>query len=75
MNFHEDPAVFHRAEKGTGPEIRAGMIFTVEPMVNIGKYQSKLDADNWTVRTRDGSLSAQWEHTILVTDTRYEILT
>lgn len=75
VRFHEDPHVFHRAEKGSWPVIRPWMIFTIEPMVNIGKYQTKLDADNWTVRTKDWSLSAQWEHTILVTEEWKEILT
>lgn len=51
------------------------MVFTIEPMINIGKYASKIDKDQWTVRTKDSSLSAQWEHTILVTDDGYEILT
>lgn len=51
------------------------MIFTIEPMINLGKYATKIDKDNWTVRTKDGSLSAQWEHTILVTEDGYEILT
>jgi methionyl aminopeptidase len=55
--------------------MQAGMIFTIEPMINAGKFATKLDADDWTVRTKDGSLSAQWEHTILVTDDGYEILT
>lgn len=53
----------------------AGMVFTIEPMLNAGKFASKLDNDNWTARTKDGSLSAQWEQTILVTDTGHEILT
>ncbi len=55
--------------------MQAGMIFTIEPMINVGKFAAKIDRDNWTVRTKDGSLSAQWEHTILVTDDGYEILT
>jgi methionyl aminopeptidase len=55
--------------------MQPGMVFTIEPMINAGKYATKLDADKWTVRTKDGSLSAQWEHTILVTETGYEILT
>jgi methionyl aminopeptidase len=53
----------------------SGMVFTIEPMINLGKFATKIDRDNWTVRTKDGSLSAPWEHTILVTDTGYEILT
>ncbi|MDQ7008686.1 MAG: type I methionyl aminopeptidase [Candidatus Gracilibacteria bacterium] len=75
INFHEAPHVFHKAKKGSGEEIKPGMIFTVEPMINVGKHQSKLLKDNWTVKTKDGSFSAQWEHTILVTETGYEILT
>ena len=55
--------------------MQAGMVFTIEPMINLGKFATKLDRDNWTVRTKDGSLSAQWEHTILVTETGYEIMT
>lgn len=75
VEFHEEPYVYHRAPKNSGPRMQAGMIFTIEPMINAGKYASKLDSDNWTARTKDGSLSAQWEHTILVTDTGSEILT
>lgn len=55
--------------------MQSGMVFTIEPMINAGKFATKLDKDQWTVRTKDGSLSAQWEHTILVTDHGYEILT
>lgn len=73
--FHEDPQVLHYGTPGTGMELRAGMIFTIEPMVNVGKHHTRLLPDNWTVVTKDHSLSAQWEHTILVTDTGYEILT
>lgn len=73
--FHEDPQVLHYGSPGTGIELCAGMIFTVEPMVNIGKRHVKLLADGWTVITKDHSLSAQWEHTVLVTDTGYEVLT
>jgi methionyl aminopeptidase len=61
-------SVYHKADRNSGPKMQAGMIFTIEPMINAGKYATKLDADKWTVRTKDGSLSAQWEHTILVTD-------
>jgi methionyl aminopeptidase len=75
VEFHEEPYVYHKAEKNTGPKMQAGMVFTIEPMINLGKYASKLDKDNWTAKTKDGSLSAQWEHTILVTETGYEILT
>ncbi len=73
--FHEDPQVLHYGSPGTGIPIQAGMVFTIEPMINAGKKEVKLLPDNWTVVTRDHSLSAQWEHTILVTPTGYEILT
>ncbi len=75
IEFHEEPYVYHKAERNTGPKMQVGMVFTIEPMINLGKYASKLDKDNWTARTKDGSLSAQWEHTILVTESGYEILT
>lgn len=75
VEFHEDPQVLHYGKAGTGVQLEAGMIFTIEPMVNVGKRQVKLLSDNWTVVTKDHSLSAQWEHTILVTDTGYEVLT
>lgn len=74
-NFHEDPQVLHYGRPDTGLELEAGMTFTIEPMVNVGKRHVKLLKDNWTVVTKDHSLSAQWEHTILVTETGYEILT
>jgi len=73
--FHEDPQVLHYGEAGTGLELKPGMIFTVEPMVNAGKRHVRLLPDGWTVITKDHSLSAQWEHTVLVTDTGYEVLT
>ena len=73
--FHEDPQVLHYGRPGTGVELRTGMIFTVEPMINAGAAAVRLLPDNWTVVTRDHSLSAQWEHTVLVTDSGYEILT
>jgi len=73
--FHEEPQILHYGEKGTGLIVEAGMIFTIEPMINAGKRHVKLLADNWTVVTKDRSLSAQWEHTILVTETGYEVLT
>ena len=73
--FHEDPQVLHYGSPGTGLEIRPGMTFTIEPMLNAGKKETRLLNDNWTVVTRDRSLSAQWEHTILVTDEGHEILT
>ena len=75
VEFHEEPYVYHKAEKNTWPKMQAWMVFTIEPMINLGKFASKLDKDNWTARTKDGSLSAQWEHTIVVTETGYEILT
>lgn len=73
--FHEDPQVLHYGQSGTGLALEAGMTFTIEPMVNIGKRHVKLLPDQWTVITKDRSLSAQWEHTILVTDTGHEVLT
>lgn len=73
--FHEDPQVLHYGTPDTGEILRAGMTFTIEPMVNIGKHQTRLLPDNWTVVTKDHSLSAQWEHTLLVTDDGVEILT
>jgi len=73
--FHEDPQVLHYGKPGTGMELVSGMTFTIEPMVNAGKRHTKLLPDGWTVVTKDHSLSAQWEHTILVTDTGHEILT
>ncbi len=73
--FHEDPQVLHYGTAGTGMELKAGMTLTVEPMVNAGKANVKLLPDGWTVVTKDHSLSAQWEHTILITETGYEVLT
>ncbi|MCB1865279.1 MAG: type I methionyl aminopeptidase [Chromatiales bacterium] len=73
--FHEDPQVLHYGTPGTGVELTPGMTFTIEPMVNAGRRETKLLADGWTVVTRDRSLSAQWEHTILVTETGREVLT
>ncbi len=73
--FHEDPQVLHYGEPNTGLVLEAGMTFTIEPMVNAGKRHIKQLPDKWTVVTKDRSLSAQWEHTILVTDTGHEILT
>lgn len=74
-DFHEDPQVLHYGMPGTGMTLKAGMTFTIEPMINAGKRQVKLLPDGWTVVTKDRGLSAQWEHTILVTDTGYEVLT
>lgn len=73
--FHEPPNVLHYGKAGTGEVLEAGMIFTIEPMINAGKRDVKLLPDNWTVVTKDHSLSAQWEHTILVTETGFEVLT
>ena len=73
--FHEDPQVLHYGKAGTGMELLPGMTLTVEPMVNAGKRHVRLLPDGWTVVTKDHKLSAQWEHTILVTDTGNEVLT
>jgi len=73
--FHEDPQVLHYGNPGTGILLETGMTFTIEPMVNAGKRYTKLLKDGWTVVTKDHSLSAQWEHTILVTETGHEVLT
>lgn len=73
--FHEEPQVLHYGRIGTGLQLKAGMIFTVEPMVNAGKAPIRQLADGWTIVTKDHSLSAQWEHTVLVTGTGYEVLT
>jgi methionyl aminopeptidase len=73
--FHEDPQVLHYGKPGTGMVIEAGMTFTIEPMINAGKRNTRLLPDGWTVVTKDHSLSAQWEHTILVTADGHEVLT
>ncbi|RLA48177.1 MAG: type I methionyl aminopeptidase [Gammaproteobacteria bacterium] len=73
--FHEDPQVLHYGKPGTGLELRQGMTFTIEPMINAGKHHTKLKKDGWTVETRDGRLSAQWEHTLYVTGDGVEVLT
>ena len=73
--FHEDPQVVHYGKPNTGETLEAGMCFTIEPMVNAGKRYSKILPDQWTVVTKDRSLSAQWEHTLLVTENGVEILT
>ncbi|CAJ0700879.1 type I methionyl aminopeptidase [Ralstonia holmesii] len=73
--FHEDPQILHYGRPGTGMELKAGMIFTIEPMINAGKRDIRTMPDQWTVKTRDRSLSAQWEHTLLVTETGHEVLT
>ena len=74
-SFHKEPNVLHYGQKGTGEKIHEGMIFTIEPMINIGDYQTKILNDGWTAVTKDKSLSAQFEHTIGVTKTGYEIFT
>ena len=73
--FHEDPQVLHYGNAGSGIELQANMIFTIEPMINAGRAAIRQLADGWTVVTKDHSLSAQWEHTVLVTDSGFEILT
>lgn len=73
--FHEEPQVLHYGTPGTGLTLKPGMTFTIEPMLNAGKRHVKLLRDGWTVVTKDHSLSAQWEHTLLVTDAGHEILT
>ena len=73
--FHEDPVVVHVGKPGQGVILKEGMTFTIEPMINMGGYKTKVESDGWTVRTIDGSLSAQFEHTILVTKTGFEVLT
>jgi methionyl aminopeptidase len=73
--FHEDPSVSHVGRPGQGMKLRAGMTFTIEPMINLGKRHIFVEADEWTVRTKDGSLSAQFEHTVLVTPDGVEVLT
>lgn len=74
-NFHEDPQVLHYGKPGTGVELKQGMVFTIEPMLNAGKRDIKSLPDGWTIVTKDHSLSAQWEHTVLVTENGYEVLT
>ncbi|MCG6899214.1 MAG: type I methionyl aminopeptidase [Gammaproteobacteria bacterium] len=74
-DFHEDPQILHYGNPDTGMRLEPGMTFTIEPMVNAGKRYTKLLPDGWTVVTKDHSLSAQWEHTILVTDSGHEVLT
>ncbi|TFW10352.1 type I methionyl aminopeptidase [Oxalobacteraceae bacterium OM1] len=73
--FHEEPQVLHYGRPGTLERIEAGMIFTVEPMINAGRREIREMGDGWTIKTKDRSLSAQWEHTVLVTPTGYEVLT
>ena len=73
--FHEDPQVLHYGKPGTGLLLEAGMTFTIEPMINAGKRDIRQMPDGWTIVTKDRSLSAQWEHTVLVTDTGFEVMT
>ncbi len=73
--FHEEPQVLHYGTPGTGLILEAGMTFTIEPMINAGRRHVKLLPDGWTVITKDRSVSAQWEHTVLVTETGFEVLT
>jgi len=73
--YHEDPQVLHYGKPGTGLELKPGMTFTIEPMINAGRRDVRLLPGGWTVVTKDQSLSAQWEHTILVTEDGYEVLT
>jgi methionyl aminopeptidase len=74
-DFHEAPQVLHYGRPGSGERLKAGMIFTIEPMINTGKRHVKVLSDKWTVVTKDRGLSAQWEHTVLVTDNGVEVLT
>ena len=73
--FHKEPNILHYGKKGTGEKIKAGMIFTIEPMINLGNYETKLLNDGWTAVTKDKTLSAQFEHTVGVTKEGYEIFT
>jgi methionyl aminopeptidase len=73
--FHEEPQVLHYGKATEGPVLEPGMTFTIEPMINAGRRDIRVLGDGWTVVTKDHSLSAQWEHTILVTETGYEVLT
>lgn len=75
LEFHEEPQILHYGKPNTGLELREGMTFTIEPMVNAGKHSTKLKSDGWTVETRDGRLSSQWEHTLAVTSNGVEVLT
>ena len=73
--FHQEPNILHYGKKGMGPKLETGMIFTIEPMINEGNYETKMLNDGWTAVTKDKKLSAQFEHTIGITDTGYEIFT
>jgi methionyl aminopeptidase len=73
--YHDEPQVLHYGRRGQGLRLEAGMVFTIEPMLNAGQRETKELADGWTVVTKDRSLSAQWEHMVAVTDSGYEVLT
>ena len=73
--YHEDPQVLHYGKPGTGIQLKQGMCFTIEPMINLGTKYTKALSDGWTVETKDGRNSAQWEHTLIVTSNGYEVLT
>ena len=73
--FHEEPNILHNGKNGTGPKLQEGMVFTIEPMINAGKYETKVLNDGWTAVTKDKSLSAQFEHTVGITNNGYEIFT
>jgi methionyl aminopeptidase len=75
QKFHEDPQVLHYGRPGTLEELVPGMMFTIEPMINAGRREIRETGDGWTIVTKDRSLSAQWEHTVLVTETGYEVMT
>ena len=75
QTFHKEPNVLHYGKKGTGEKIKSGMIFTIEPMINVGNYETKILNDGWTSVTKDKSLSAQFEHTIGVTKDGCEVFT
>ena len=75
QKFHEDPQVLHYGRPGTLEELVPGMMFTIEPMINAGRSEIREMGDGWTIVTKDRSLSAQWEHTVLVTETGYEVMT
>ena len=74
-SFHKEPNILHYGKRGTGEKIKSGMIFTIEPMINFGNYETKILNDGWTAVTKDKSLSAQFEHTIGITENGYEIFT
>jgi len=75
LHFHEEPQVLHYGRPGTGELLVPGMIFTIEPMINAGRKDIREAGDGWTIVTKDRSLSAQWEHTVVVTEAGYEVLT